>query len=282
MDKAGEQMIPKTLIQIWPGTDNISEENAIRMANNVRVCNEYGYQHFLFRIDNDGYLIGKDDNGFHRYMFEDIYENSLFAAMLRDPKIPLVMKGDILRFTAIYLNGGFYADLDLQLNYFDERWLEMPYVCGFEKIRPPTAGQVPEFCPKNPGHRKINREQNPVCTAFFGAPARSPINKEMVEHILETYEKIVANNYYPKNMWHVIDITVDPLARIIRKYPEVKPFPMEMFFPWPIPQRIDNPFTEHYYAGTQKDGWTFEQCKNEDCPKCEDRKQCVITREVKK
>lgn len=277
-------MIPRQLFQIWPGCDLISEANAIRMAHNVRVCKEYGYNHVFIRFSEDGELIiRRNDSGYNRVGIGEFitYSDKLYIEMLRDPKIPHVMKGDILRFMTLLIYGGFYADLDMQLNYFDDAWLDMPYVCGFEAIRPKDSGQFPEFNPAAPGTGPINREQNPICTAFFGAPEESPINREMVEHILSMYEKIVRYNYYPQNMWHVIDITLDPLARIVRKYTEVKPFPVETFFPWPIPQRSDSPFTDHYYVGTQAGGWTFEQCKNEDCPKCEDRKQCVITRDGK-
>jgi hypothetical protein len=101
----------------------------------------------------------------------------------------------------------------------------------------------------------------------------------MIEHILSMYEAAARKNQYPKSMWHVIDFTVDKLVKIIRNHPEVTPFPKEYFFDWPTPPYPRMPFTAHYYAGTQPGGWTFDQCKNEDCATCKDISTCKISRD---
>jgi hypothetical protein len=162
--------------------------------------------------------------------------------------------------------------------HFQEEWIDLPYVCGYERKRN-GAGQRPTFNPHEPRiPQPITREDECLCTAFFGAPAGSPINKEMVGFILSSWEAMKENDCYPKNMWDVIDTGVDPLVRIVRRYPNVKPFPMEVFFPWPIPP-AERSFSKHYYAGTNPGGWTFDQCKNEDCEKCHDKPTCKISRE---
>ena len=270
--------IHKILYQIWPGDDSIPEHQAVLMAKNALVCKQFGYDHAFVRIVDDHSIDVSYGDVLQNIPFNHISKDPRFSQMLQDPKIPYVMKGDILRFTLIAAVGGFYADLDLEVRHFKDSWLSLPYVCGFERNRD-GAGKRPQFNPWEPGKvQPCTREDKVLCTGFFGAPIESPINREMSEFILHSYEGMAKNNCYPTNMWDVIDITVDPLVRIIRKHPEVKPFPMEVFFPWPIPNPVKS-FTQHYYAGTQPGGWTFDQCKNEDCSQCSNKPLCRISRE---
>lgn len=186
-------------------------------------------------------------------------------AMLADPKIPYVMKGDVLRFTIDFIYGGFYADADTVIYNLQDSFLKMDYVCGYERER------------GNAGRPGLGLEERPICTGFFGAPPKSPVNGDMAKHILDGYDKIKQTGIYPRDMWDVIALTVDPLVRICKAHGAM-PFPKNYFFPSPIPQNHVPPFSIHYYAGTEPGGWTFDHCKNEDCPTCKERQTCKISR----
>jgi hypothetical protein len=256
-------MMPRILHQIWPGPDPIPERLAYLMARNVKYCEDHGYEHWFWTLTESGAIALKIGT---RYRLVDLLVEKLadirMFTMLADPKLHPVMKGDILRFTIDYLYGGYYADLDALVCNLQDSFLELPYVCGYERERG--------------GHGRPGCEQKPICTGFFGAPQWSPVNSAMADHILAGYDKMRTTGKYPADMWDVIALTVDPLVKICERF-GVKPFPMEYFFPYPIPEAVP-PFSIHHYAGTEPGGWTFDYCKNEDCPTCKEKDICKISR----
>jgi hypothetical protein len=234
------------------------------MAATSKYSRDHSFEYWFWTLTESGEIALKVGTQYHIVDLKQAGADPRMFDMLTDSKLHAVMKGDILRFVIDYLFGGFYADADVVVLNLQESFLEMDYVCGYERERG-RAGR--------PG---IGLEHRPVCTGFFGAPPRSPVNEAMVNNILLGYEAMRASNKYPADMWDVIALTVDPLVKICERF-NVKPFNKEYFFPYPIPQ-ITPPFSIHYYAGTEPGGWTFDHCKNEDCPRCPELKTCKISR----
>jgi mannosyltransferase OCH1-like enzyme len=249
-------MIPRTIHQVWSGNDTIPERLAIYMAQNSAYCIENGFEHNFWRlIDDNKILLRYRPDQYALRKLSDVFEDDRIMEMVSDPKIHRVMKSDIIRFNLLYKFGGFYADLDLLVLASLEKYLDLDFVCGFEKPRPV------------------------VCTAFMASPAGLPINKAVSDFILSKYEQIKRENKYPRNLWDVLVFTgPDMLTDILKAFPEVKPFPPETFFPLPIPNAV-RPFTVHYFAGAKKGGWTFDGCADQECSTCKDRPKCNIVKE---
>lgn len=256
--------IPRIIHQIWPGHDPIPERLAYFLAVTTKYAADHGFEYWFWTLTESGAVARRSGGVWQLVDLVKAGADPRMLAMLIDSKLHPVMKGDILRFTIDYLYGGFYADADTIVMDLQESFLAMNYVCGYERERG-TAGR--------PG---LPLEQHPICTGFFGAPKESPVNAAMAKHIIDGYQKIISTGKYPSDMWDVIALTVDPLVKICERF-GVKPFPMEYFFPYPIPQAVA-PFSIHYYAGTEPGGWTFDLCKNEDCPTCREKATCKISR----
>jgi hypothetical protein len=246
------------------------------LAQTTKYCHDHGFEHWFWTLTDKGTIVLKIGSlSLYETINFDDADPRIFK-MLADPKLHPVMKGDILRFYIDYLYGGFYADLDVVILNIQESFLSMHYVCGYERSRGNAGREHEEF---TFGPEKRPRQQDVVCTGFFGAPPKSEVNKAVIDFILTMYDDIVRTQRYPKNMWNVLDFTgPDMYIRILKQFSEVKPFPMEYFFPFPYPSTV-SPFTIHYYAGTEPGGWTFDLCKNEDCPTCKERATCKISRE---
>ena len=255
----------------------MTERLASFMAATAKYSRENGFDYWFWTITEQGKIARKKDN---HYEFIDLTNevDKLMFAMIKDERLPLVMKGDILRFVINFIYGGFYADIDIKINNIRDEFLSMPYVCGYERDRGSAGLEFPEFVFKRP---PMPKPQKVVCTAFFGAPPKSQINKEMYEYILDVYADMVKSGRYPAHMWDVCDITVCPLVRIINKYPEVNIFTKEYFFNHPPPVG-DMPFTIHHYNGTQLGGWSFDCCSNDQCEGCKDKIGCPVMRPGKK
>jgi hypothetical protein len=232
------------------------------MAQTQKYCRDHDYEHWFWTITERGEIALKIGT---QYKIIDLAASGVdlrIFKMLADPKIHYVMRGDILRFVIIYEYGGFYADADTVVMDLQDSFLKMDYVCGYEQERA--------------GAGRPGLEQKPICTGFFGAPSNSPVNEAMIENILDGYDAMRSTGKYPKDMWDVIALTVDPLVKICERF-GIKPFEKEYFFPYPLPE-AQAPFTIHYYAGTEPGGWTFDHCKNEDCPSCRVQSSCKISR----
>jgi hypothetical protein len=232
------------------------------MAATIKYCREHDFEHWFWTVTGTGAIVRK--SGMQHQVMELPEADPRMCKMLSDPKLHYVMKGDILRFFIDYLYGGFYADIDVVVMDIQDSFLSMNYVCGYERKR------------GSAGRPELRLEQQPICTGFFGAPPKSPINEAMVKNILDGYDKIIESGRYPADMWDVIALTVDPLVKICERF-GAKPFPMEYFFPVPYPSAVA-PFTIHHYAGTEPGGWTFDHCSNDDCPKCKEKTTCKIHR----
>jgi mannosyltransferase OCH1-like enzyme len=251
-------MIPKILHQIWSGMDIIPEARAVILARNTKYANENGFSHFFWRLLPDGGLLLRNDGNIPNYSIMadfNILQNETFHLILADTKLHPVCK-DILRFAILQKYGGFYADLDLEIFDIPEYLFQLDYVCGYEHPR------------------------NVVCTAFLGAPEDSPVHKSVIDFIVSAYDKMKREDSYPKNMWEVLDfIGPDMLTKILKNFPNIKPFPINTFFPFPQPIPGLRPFTRHDFAGSKKGGWVFEKCEKRECEKCEQRVNCNIVKE---
>ena len=238
------------------------ERLAYFMAVTSKYCADNDFQYLFWTFAASGEIALKVGAQYKIVDLRKAGGDPRIYEMLADPKIHAVMKGDVLRFTIDYLWGGFYADADTVLMNIQDLFLKLDYVCGYERARN--------------GAGRPGCENRPICTGFFGAPERSTVNFLMSQHILNGYDEIKRTGKYPADMWDVIALTVDPLVKICDEC-GVKPFPMEYFFPYPIPE-IDAPFSIHHYAGTEPGGWTFDLCSNDDCKKCSELATCKISR----
>ena len=234
------------------------------MAVTQKYCRDADFQYWFWTITESGSIVRRIGTQYEQMGLSGYPGYDRMIKMINDPKVHYVMRGDILRFVIVYLFSGFYADADIVVMNLQDSFMSMDAVYGYERER----GQA--------GRAGLPLEQKPICPGFFGAEKESLVNKEMAEQILDGYDKMKLSNKYPVDMWDVIALTVDPLVKICERN-KVKVFPMEYFFPYPLPS-TRAPFTIHYYAGTEPGGWTFDHCKNEDCPKCEVRTTCKISR----
>lgn len=236
------------------------------MAATIKYCALQRIDYYFWMLTDTGKVALKRDFSFRIIDLLEHGADPRIMKMIADPKLKPVMKGDILRFFIVYALGGFYADEDMEIFNIQEVFYDLPYVCGYERER------------NGAGRPGLGLENKPVCTGFFGAPPKSPINEAMVKNILDGYDKMVSTGKYPADMWDVIALTVDPLTRICRQL-GANPFPMEYFFPYPPPPPTElPPFSIHYYAGTEPGGWSFDQCKYENCATCQERSTCKISR----
>lgn len=257
-------MIPRHIIQIWIG-QLMPERLAEMLAHTRKWCHEHDFAHSLWTLNDDREVICK-------HSIFDNYVVSLLrdpvSIILKDKDLPDVVSADILRFIVLKNHGGFYADIDLQIIDIPDDYLTINFVCGYER---PRIGLGKE-------------RETAVCTAFIGAAESSPVLKEMVNLIKFRYDELKRLGKKFEGMFDVLDFAgPDAFTKVLSNYQDIKPFPYETFYPWPIPS-VELQYTCHYFVGSKKGGWTNDQCKNIQCKTCPDKisGKCNIVREGEK
>jgi mannosyltransferase OCH1-like enzyme len=250
--------IPKIIHQVWVG-DFFDEQLVIYASEVSLYCEINGYDYYFWNLNRSGdELFVKHDLSYGLCKISDLNKNNTVLEMIKDEKLPAVIKADILRFMILERLGGFYVDVDMIILKPLEGFLQMEYVCGHEKWT------------------------NLVCTGFLGSPSGSLVNTEAICSIVHSYEKVKIENRYPENVDEVILFSGPAMfTELIKKFPYIEPFPVETFHACPVPE-LKKQFTLHYFAGSKKGGWAGDGCKGKKCSICENRKECSIILEERK
>ena len=158
--------------------------------------------------------------------------------LLLNPKLRWVIKTDIIRWFIIWLEGGIYADCDVECCKSMDRFLEDEAFCGRS------------YHPNNIGNAVVG------CV---------PGNKLMYDIGMATCEAI-AKDIDAANK-NVVDCTVNLAGKMLKKCPAI--YPVEFFYPYSWGHRIENnvkpkehyknSYTIHHWSGVEQGGWVWEE-----------------------
>ena len=165
-------------------------------------------------------------------------------------KLNPVVKSDIMRYEVLRLYGGFYLDTDVEVFRSFDDFLDMDFVCALE----------------SPTH---------VGSAVLGCIPNHPVTCAMLDAIYRNF----LSNGIPRSAYQQLTFGGPYLLTDVIKSQGIHPLPRKLFYQCQRSEKNENQYTIHYFLGSKKGGWCFDECAGKVCATCLDRSKCTIVKE---